>query len=93
MVAFGPLQLLERLITALPFLSAENRGISAIAVQYKRATSVLLNWPPSGEEGNAAALLTSHGQCQLRAWQEALGPQSRLITWVVTVLDVIGMSS
>lgn len=56
----------------------------------KRATAVLFNWPPSGEERGAVALLTSHDQCQLSAWHKALGPRSLLITWVVNMLEEIG---
>lgn len=55
----------------------------------KRATAVLFNWPPSGEERSTVALLISHDQRQLDAWHNTLGPQSLTIN----TLEVIGMPS
>lgn len=39
LMALGPLQLFKRVMTALSFLSAENGGISAIAVQQQKGHS------------------------------------------------------
>lgn len=59
----------------------------------QRATAVLFNWPPPGEERSAVALLISHDQRQLSAWHKALGPQSPLLTWVGSVLEVTDLPS
>lgn len=89
LVALGPLQLFRRVIIVLPSCLQKMEVFLELQFGTKRATAGLFNWPPSGEERAAAAPLISHDQCQLSAWHGALGPQSLLITWVVTMMDVV----
>lgn len=89
LVALGPLQLFRRVIIVLSSCLQKMEVFLELQFSNKRATAVLFNWPPSREERAAAALLISHDRCQLSAWHGALGPQSLLITWVVTMMDVM----